>query len=153
MGYRVLQLTNNEIGAIAAPTVTIPFGQLIPLGRVTRKLCCGNAQQGTFSLTTTDVNTINLNDSGYYRVIVTASLAASAAGDVTIGLIQNDDLLISATETATAGDDVVNISLSYIVRVMPNCCASVNCPSTLQIANLGVALTGGSINISVEKAH
>ena len=141
---RILQLTNREIGAVAVDT-------LMPLGAVTRKYCCGSAGQNTFSVSTTGANTITLNEKGYYKITYTASLLASAAGDVTLNLLVNDETVITKTETASAVG-FVDITISYVVRVLP--CCPIN-PSALTIqvenADTSVAITDGTSNIIVEK--
>lgn len=145
MSYRVLQLTNPVVGAVAADA-------LMPLGAITRKLCCGNQAQRTFGVSTTGANTISLNDTGFYRVTYSVSAVAGAAGVVSIALNQNETALYTVSQTAAAAGDTVNLTLVYIVRVAPNCSAVIsNLPANLQVVNTGVALTGGTSNILVEK--
>lgn len=146
--YRVLQLTNTNIGAVAADTA-------FPLGTITRKLCCGTAQgSNTFAVGTTGANFVQLNRIGYYKITYTLSAVASAAGAITIELSQNGTTLATATQTATAAGDTANLTLSFVVRVFPNCSSvAVNNPATLQVTNTGVALTGGVSNFIVEKVY
>lgn len=147
MGYRVLQLTNTAVGAVAT-------GTLMPLGAITRKICCGNQAANTFSVSTTGANTITLNETGNYRITYNVSAVAGAAGVVSFALLQNGVTLYTVSETATAAADTVNLTLVYEVRVLPNCASvTANVPATIQISNTGVALTGGTSNILVEKVH
>lgn len=146
--YRVLQLTNTNIGAVAADTA-------LPLGTITRKLCCGNVQgTNTFAIGTSGANFVQLNRTGYYKVTYTLSAVAAAAGAVTVELTQNGTTVATATQTATAAGDTANIALSFVVRVFPNCSSvAVNNPLTLQLTNTGAALTGGVSNFIVEKVY
>lgn len=141
---RILQLTNNAIGAVAVDT-------LMPLGAVTRKRCCGNAGQNTFAVSTTGSNTITLNDSGYYEIIYSASLLATAAGNVVLNLLVNGETVLTKTETASAAG-FVDITIPYVVRVLPSC--PINSSAlTIQVENDAdsVAITTGVSNIIVEK--
>lgn len=150
MGFRTIQLTNTSIGAVAS----VAAGTLVPLGTITRKYCCGNCGQSTFTVSTSGANTVTLNEAGYYLINYSASVVAGAAGLVTLNLVQNGTVLYSVSETAAAAGDTVNLSLPYMVRVLPNCCSSsANLPATIQITSSGVALTGGTSNILVEKVH
>lgn len=147
MNYRVLQLTNTAVGAVAADT-------LMPFGAVTRRICCsGNSGTPTFAISTSGTDTITLNKTGYYRVSYVGSLVAGAAGAVSLALVANGTPIYTVSETATAAGDTVNISLEYMVRVLPNCASVLNAPLNIQIENTGVALTGGTSNILIEKTY
>lgn len=148
MAYRVLQLTNPAVGAVAT-------GALLPLGAVTRKLCCTNgcSSTTTFNISTTGTNTITLNETGYYRITLNTTLVAGAVGLVTLSLLQDGVVVETVSQTATAVGDSENITLTYVVRVYPNCAVMMNSPSQIQVSNTGVALTGGTSNIIVEKVH
>lgn len=147
MNYRVLQLTNTAVGAVAADT-------LMPLGAVTRRICCsGNSGTPTFAISTSGTDTITLNKTGYYRVSYVGSLVAGTAGAVSLALVANGTPIYTVSETATAVGDTVNISLEYMVRVLPNCASVLNAPLNIQIENTGVALTGGTSNILIEKTY
>lgn len=149
MTYKLIQLTN---------TATAPFGTvatggaLIPLGVVTRRISCGCANEPVFTLSTTGTDTVSINKTGFYRVTFTASVVATAAGLVTINLVQNGVVVATASETASAAGDTVNLTLSYVVRVLPNCGSVIsNVPATLQISNTGGALTSGTSNLLIEQ--
>lgn len=145
--YKVLQLTNNNIGAVAIET-------LLPLGIITRKICYGNADCRTFELSTTNSNTVTLNTPGNYRITFNGSLVASAAGEVSISLIANGVSVYTTSVTAGAADDIVNLTLPYEVRVCPNCSGNPNnCPMTIQFELTGTAITGGTSNILIEKVY
>lgn len=145
--YKVIQLTNTTIGAVAA-------GSLVPLGAITRRYGCNcNNNCSVFEVSTTGSNTVTINEEGYYHLTYTGSLVAGAAGDIVLNLLVNGIEVISSTQTATAGG-TENISLSYVIRVLPNCCSVINnTPAIVQIEldDTSVALTGGVSNLIIEK--
>lgn len=145
--YRVLQLTNEAVGAVAV-------NGYAPLGRVTRRIqeSCGSGT--TFNVTTSQADIVYLNEVGNYDITYSASLIAGAIGEVSVSLIVNGTQVYEVGATATAIDDVVNVTLPYQVRVCPNCAgAPNNCPVAIQIQVTGVAVTGGQSNLLVERVY
>lgn len=138
--YRVLQLTNTNIGAVAE-------GGLLPLGTITRRVNrhdCG--QKATFGSTTTLTDTIIINEAGNYRVTYNGSLTADAAGTLDITLVQNADDVYTSSATAPAGTPT-NITLIYEIRVLPDA------PVNIQFKLGGVALTDGVANALIERVY
>ena len=145
--YKVLQLTNDSIGAVSV-------NQLMPLGTITRKICYGNSNCRTFDVSTTGADTITLNEPGNYRISYSASLTAGATGEITVELIANGTSLYSVSSTASAEGEVINITLPYEVRVCPNCSGNINnCPMTIQFKLTGVAITEGTSNVLIERVY
>ena len=144
MAYQFIQLTDNSVGAVAA-------NALLPLGNITRRYGNGSCCACTFEVSTSGSDTVTINDSGYYKVSYTGSLIPADAGEITLNLTVNGATVISVSDSVAAADDITNISFEYIVRVFPKCPASNNMPVILQIVNAGVALTGGTSNLIVEK--
>ena len=145
--YKVLQLTNKNIGAVSVD-------DLMPLGNITRKISYGNSNCGTFQVSTTGADTVTLNEPGNYRITYSGSLTASAAGEVIISLISNSTNVYSVTATAAAADDVVNLTLPYEVRVCPNSCSNPNnCPMTIQFELTGIDITAGTSNVLIERVY
>ena len=144
MAYQFIQLTDNTVGAVATDA-------LLPLGVVTRRYGNGSCCANTFVVSTSGSDTITINESGYYKLSYTGSLSPEAAGEITFTLTANGISVVSVSDTVAAADDVTNISLEYIIRVFPNCSAINNIPVIVQIVNEGVALTGGTSNLIVEK--
>lgn len=144
MCYKMIQLTNTSVGAIAT-------NGFMPLGVVTRKINGEKCPSETFNVNTSGANIIYINEKGYYEIIYNASLIATAAGNVTIELIANGNTIYSVVETATEGEEV-NITLAYVVRAFSNCasCAN-NLPLSIQIKSTGVALTNGTSNIILQR--
>lgn len=144
MAYQFIQLTDTTVGAVATDA-------LLPLGNVTRRYSNGSACQDTFIVSTSGSDTVTITESGFYKVSYTGSLVPAAAGALTLTLTANGLPVTTVSDTVAAAGDITNLSLEYIIRVLPNCCATINNPVILQIVNAGVALTGGTSNLIIEK--
>lgn len=145
MSYQFKQLTNLAIGATET-------GGAMPFGTVTHQCLCGGCNQPAITTANSGANAITINDAGYYKITYSVSATAGAAGVVSFALVKNGATatpLYTVSQTATAAGDVENLTLVYIDRVIPQFFTSA--PTTLQIINTGVALTGASSNIIVEK--
>lgn len=143
--FEFIQLTAlTDYGAVAQ-------GSFVPLGAVTRRFSCGTCNCPTFVAGTTGNNTVTLNDAGYYKITYTGNAIAGAATPVTFNLLFNGATVYTASETATAIGDTVNLNFSFIVRVLPNCASIQNAPATIQLLSTGAALTGGTGNLIIEK--
>ena len=149
--YKLIQLTNNNIGAVAA-------NGYLPLGLITRKLnsACNNC--ATFQVTSSTSDALVITEPGYYKITYVGNLSAAAAGNISVTLVTNQQAVVSATETVAAADDVANIVLSYVIRICPNCCsAPYNCPVSVQFqlgSEVATSATEDSTsNIIVEKLY
>ena len=144
--YRVLQLTNNAIGAV---TVT----SFMPLGNVTRRINRCEANVDTFSTSTNGTNTVSINECGNYNITYNLSGIAATAGVLITTLVVNGVNVYSSSATAAVGD-TANITLTYQIRVLPNCSANpTNVPTSVQIQLNGVGITGGTSNLRVERVY
>jgi hypothetical protein len=147
--YKLIQLTNTNIGALTANTY-------IPLGLVTRRLNTPCNSCSTFQLANSSSDILYINEPGYYKITYSATLTAGAAGLMSVSLINNQNSIYTVSEEATAAEDIVNITLVYTVRVCPNsCCNPGNCPLGIQF-QLGDTATGitpnaSTANLIVEK--
>ena len=142
--YKLIQLTNTAIGDVATDAY-------IPYGRVTRRINAPSNCCNTFGVVSSGADTVNLNDLGFYKVAYSLTASAAEAGEVTINLVTNGVSVYSVTETITAAG-TVNVTLLYAIRVCSSCGASAEaCPVSVQIQNTGVALTGVSGNLIIEK--
>lgn len=142
--YRLIQITNTSIGAVAANTA-------IPVGVINNRTGKSSPCAQIFKVTTTANNVININEPGLYKITYNGYLTAgAAAGNVVINLQVNGTTVATATVTATAGG-TVSVPLTFVIRVKGNCCNAINLPAILQFINAGVALTGGSGNIILER--
>lgn len=145
--YRVLQLTNENIGAVAG-------NALLPLGNITRRIQEDNCGCSTFNVTSSDNDTVYLNEVGNYNIVYSASLIAGEAGEVSVTLIANGETIYEVGMTVGAVGDVVNLTLPSQVRVCPNCSGIPNrCPLRVQLRLSGVAITGGKANLLIERVY
>jgi hypothetical protein len=143
--YKQIQLTNNTVGDVA-------INAYMPLGRVTRRInapfnCCN-----TFTVTTSDADAVMLNDVGFYKITYSLTATAAAAGEVTIDLVTNGTSIYTVSQAVVDETAGVNLTLPYTIRVCSNCSATPdNLPVSVQIQNTGIALTGATSNIIIEK--
>lgn len=145
--YRVLQLTNQNVGAIAAD-------EYMPYGTITRRIQDSDCGCSTFNVTTSGADSVYLNEVGNYNVTYSASLISGAAGETSVALLTNGTQVYEVGLTAGAAGDVVNLTLPYQVRVCPNCASTPNnCPVVIQIKLTGVAVTGGTSNLRIERVY
>jgi hypothetical protein len=145
--YRVLQLTNNAIGAIAV-------NGYMPFGKVTRRVQdpCNNCH--TFNVTTSQADIVYLNEVGNYNATYSASVIAGAIGEVSVALIVNGTQVYEVGASAAAVGDVINLTLPYQVRVCPNCSSSPNnLPVSVQVQLTGVDVTDGQSNFIIERVY
>jgi hypothetical protein len=96
-------------------------------------------------------NSIAIIDEGsnYYKVSVSATLTAPAAGNVILNLQRDGTNVTGATATtsiATATTEVRNLSFTAIVRTF-DCCGI----TALTLVNAGVAATYTNVAVTVEK--
>lgn len=142
--YKMIQLTNGTIDAVEA-------NSLIPLGVVTRKIACGNTND-TFEVASSKADTIILNEAGYYKITYTLTFVATNAGISNLSLLANSSVVNEVGATVLAGA-TVELSLTYFVRVYPQCNnASNNLPMTIQIQS-NDAITSGIGNLIIEKLY
>lgn len=124
--------TTNVSGA------TVAAGGIVPVGGTTRRYGCNIKQDG---------NTITLCGQGYYLVNVSATLAPSEAGTVTL-MAQKDGVpIIGATGAETvAASGTANIHLTAIVRNACGCDSSI-----LSLLLGGVAAVVSNVAVTVVK--
>lgn len=143
-GYRLIQLTNSNLGAVAA-------NAMIPVGIMTRQVTQGSKCQPTFTITTSANNAVYLNEAGFYKINYTAYVTVAAAGTVTIQLQINGVVMQTATVTVSAAGTYL-VSFAFVTRAFCNCNnAPSNLPLLIQFNNTGIALTGGTSNLIIEK--
>jgi hypothetical protein len=140
--YKLIQLTNKNIGEF-------PVDSYLPLGLVTRRLNAPNCNCDTFQITSSTSDTIMINEPGYYKVTYSLDLVAADAGVATVTLVTNQQNIYTTSETVAAAEDVVDLDLTYVLRVCPNCCsAPYNCPISLQLQLGGVASSATTPSVS-----
>jgi hypothetical protein len=149
--YKLIQLTNSSIGALDAQA-------FIPLGMVTRRVNAPMEPTSVFQVTSTTSDVLYVTEPGYYKITYAGTFTAAAAGTVSVTLVTNQEPVYTVSEEATAAEDVVNVTLVYVIRVCPNCCSSpYNCPVGIQI-QLGDTATGvtpdpSTANLIVERVY
>ena len=147
MNYRMIQLTNKNIQAVAANT-------LMPLGSITRRVCPRTNCCQTFEVTTSGADTVNITEQGYYRVTYNVSAISAAAGLVSFSLNVGGTSVYIGSATAAAVGDTVNVTIPFMVRAFGNCASlPVNLPLAIQVENTGAALTSAVSNIMIERAY
>lgn len=103
---------------------------IIPLGETIRRFGTNLSQSG---------NTITAQGRGYYDVNVSVSAEAIAAGDVTVSLLADGSPVpgATATESAAAAGDIVNLAFPGMIRLLRECDSS----------NLALQLTDGAATV------
>ena len=143
MNTRLIQMTNDNIGVVA-------LDALMPLGTITRRFGVGG-NNPIYTTVNSNVDTITINEEGYYDVVYNASVEATAAGTLGFALLANGTQLYEVTQTVTAGDTFM-FTLPFTVRVYAKACnAPTNNPMNIQIQLTGGAITSGTSNIQIEK--
>lgn len=143
MDTKLIQLTNNNIGAIAVDS-------LMPFGTITRRNGIG-CNYPVFTTANSNIDTITINDEGYYDITYNASVVSGGVGVLTFTLLTNGTPVYIISETVANGD-TYNVTLPFTVRVFAKQCnAPTNNPMNIQVELGGVAITDGVSNIQVEK--
>lgn len=136
MDYKLLQITNTNIGARAV-------NSFLPFGSVTGRINCPYRLDGAISVTTSTSDTIVIGKAGHYLLTYNASVVAGAAGIVEIALIINGTEVYKASASAASGATVV-IPLTYKFKVK-------DIPTNVQVKLLTTAITDGQSNTIVER--
>lgn len=132
MNNSLIYMINNGASSVLANGV-------IPLTTIARRR--GKCIQN-------DSNSIILNAPGYYKVNVTVTLSAGAAGIASIALQKNGITIpgmTGATTITTATTENRQVVISGIVRV--NCYEGA---AALTLVNTGIAITTSNVSIDVE---
>ena len=121
---------------VSNPTVAV--GGIVPVGSTTRRYGCNIRQDG---------NAITLCGQGYYLVNVSATVAPTAAGTVSLTAQKDGVAIIGATASQTvAAAGIANLDITAIVR---NACS---CESSLLSLILGgVESVVNNLAVTVEK--
>ena len=124
MSRSLIQTANPSTQAVAV-------GGIINLGSVLRRYGCNCRLNG---------NVIEIDGAGYYTLTGTFTVAPTAAGNVTIVILENGVQVASAkaTVTAGAGDSVI---LPIITTLRQGCCCD-------GASSLTCVLTEGAGNVT-----
>ena len=117
---------------------TVPVGGIVPVGSTTRRYGCNIRQDG---------NAITLCGQGYYLVNVSATVAPTAAGTVSLTAQKDGVAIIGATAAQTvAANGVANLTIAAIIRNACGCDGSL-----LSLVLDGVASVINNLAVTVEK--
>lgn len=122
-------MSKSAIYTANATASTVAIGDLIPLGSTSRRYGCNLRQDG---------NGITATGAGYYLVTMSATVAPTAAGAVTITGQKDGVAIIGATATSTAAAGAAtDLAFSTVVR-------NIGCDSSI----LSFVLTGAAATVS-----
>ena len=143
--YKQIQLTNNTLGSVA-------INAYMPLGKVTRRINTPYNYSNTFVVTSSTADSVVINDAGFYKITYSLTASVAAEGEVTIALVTNGDTIYTVSQYVADATGPVSLTLPYTIRVAPNSCgAPANIPVSVQLQNTGIALTGETTNLIIEK--
>ena len=130
-------MSKSAIYTANAVASTVAVGDLIPLGSTSRRYGCNLRQDG---------NGITATGAGYYLITMSATVAPTAAGAVTITGQKDGVAIIGATATSTAAAGAAtDLAFSAIVR-------NIGCGSSiLSFVLTGAAATVSNFAVSVDK--
>lgn len=117
---------------------TVAAGGIVPVGSTTRRYGCNIRQDG---------NAITLCGQGYYLVNISATVAPTAAGTVSLTAQKDGVAIIGATAAQTvAANGVANLNITTILRNACGCDGSL-----LSLVLDGVASVVNNLAVTVEK--
>lgn len=95
-------------------------------------------------------NAIQIDGAGYYNIQASITAAPTAAGNVTITVFKDGVAVpgATATQSTTAANNPVNVSISSLVREFCPCCDGL---SNLTFVLSGTAAAVSNVAIVVEK--
>lgn len=121
----------------------VAVGGVIPLGSLIRRYGCDVSLNGNA------VNITGGNQSaGYYDVDASLTVAPTAVGTVTVTLFKDGVAVPGATASATAAaaDDALNLNITALVRQV--CCAA---GSALTLVLTGAAASVDNVALRVQR--
>ena len=122
-------MSRSAIYTANATANAVAVGNLVPLGSTVRRYGCNLRQDG---------NGITATGAGYYLVTMSATVAPTAAGAVTITGQKDGVAIIGATATSTAAAGATtDLAFSAVVR-------NTGCDSSI----LSFVLTGAEATVS-----
>lgn len=133
MSRSLIQTANPSSQNVAA-------GGIIGLGSVLRRFGCNCRLNG---------NTIEVEGAGYYTISGTFTVAPTAAGPVTVVILENGVQVAGATATVSAGaGDTVTIPI--ITTVRQGCCCDGASSITCVLTEGAGEVTNASIRVEKE---
>lgn len=123
-------ISNNTAQALTSGANVAPGTAQHGFGNVSCGCSCGYTIQ-------VNGNNINLRAPGYYKIDVGATVTDSEAGNVTLTLYQDGNVIAQGSEAIAAASDPANIAFPAGVKV--------NCNSTLTLV---VTTTAGTPTVN-----
>ena len=142
------------LGTKNSGTQTVLADGIVNIGSVYRKYCRKNrCGVPAFSRTSQDVS---LQHEGIYHITATFVVSAPAAGDVTVQLLENGEVIdgVFATETiTTATTEFRTMVIDYLALVDKDCVLGqeATLAKTISFQNTGVDATLTSVVVNVVK--
>lgn len=139
------------IGLKNTTTQTVDEAGAIALGNTYRRYCKRLCNVRTFE---NDTTSITLQHPGMYHVTVTLVGTGTAAGDVTVSLLENGIATAFTTETiVTPVTELHNFVIDQYVLVDNTCLlgSATTVAKTLSLQNTGIEATFTAVTINVEK--
>lgn len=143
--YRLLQLVNTAIGAVAV-------GSAIPLGVQNRSVETVPNCQNTFTVTTTANNVVYIKEAGLYKITYTAYLTVGGAGDIIVNLQVNGVTVQTATVTVAAAGTYL-VVFTYITSTYVTLPVNAPLAVNVQLGPTSIAVTGGSSVMQFERTY
>ena len=143
------------IGTKNTGSQTVLANSTINLGTPVYRKYCKRTCQGLPTFDATSAG-ITLNGQGIYHITATFVGAGTAAGDLTIQMYDNGEIVTGATSTetiTTANTEQRTLVIDYYVKVDSACVLgnwSVS-PKTLTFINDGVGATFSNVVVNIEK--
>lgn len=143
------------IGTKNTGSQTVLANSTINLGTPVYRKYCKRTYQGLPTFDATSAG-ITLNGQGIYHITATFVGAGTAAGDLTIQMYDNGEIVTGATSTetiTTANTEQRTLVIDYYVKVDSDCVLgnwSVS-PKTLTFINAGVGATFSNVVVNIEK--
>ena len=134
-------MARSAIYVVNTSTQDIVDGGTVNFGSTQRRFGCNLMQAG---------NAIQMNGSGYYKIISSLTLEPTAASTIT-ATFYKDGVAIpgaSASATVAAVDTTINLNIVAITRENCCCCDDI---SNITCVISGGAVTGLNIATAVEK--
>lgn len=131
-------MSKSAIYTVNSSTQSLTDGSTINLGSTIRRFGPNLALSG---------NAIQIEGAGYYDIEVSTNISSADAGEVTVQAYLNNIAIPGAiaTETAAAAGDIVNLSISALIREGCYCCNGLSTLTFVISAGAAVDITNFAV--------
>ena len=133
MSRSLIQTVNPSAQAVAV-------GSIIPLGSVLRRYGCNCRLNG---------NVVEIEGAGYYTISGTITLAPTAAGNVSIAVLENGQPITGASVAGSVSTAGNSVTLPIETTVRQGCCC--DGASSISLTLTEGASTVTNVSLRVEK--